>query len=147
MLFRSDVGAYIRVLINATTSSPGTTTVNTSTATSAALAMVASGTSQVFGTCGKSGAVGPSQDDCYSKYRQSGTQVGYTDPLSLSVTNGIQYWKVPVSGTYSITAIGASGSLPGSWTTGSYGAQVSGNIYLTAGSILKILVEIGRAHV
>ena len=58
-------------------------------------------------------------------------------------TQGIQEWTVPASGTYRITAKGASGGIfAGSYSEGfpGAGATVVGDISLTIGTVLKIVV-------
>ena len=54
-----------------------------------------------------------------------------------NVTNGQQYWTVPIDGTYRITATGA-----GMWDhrQGGYGASLRGDFALTQGEIIRILV-------
>ena len=89
-----------------------------------------------FTSCGVSGRNGPAQGDCNSSY--SGTEL----ESEVNVLDGIQYWIVPVTGTYSIEAWGAQG---GAGTTnggvsGGLGAYVYGEFMLTAGDELKILV-------
>ena len=89
-----------------------------------------------FNSCGVSGRLGPTQGSCNSSY--SGT----TLDSEVAVIDGIQYWTVPSSGTYSIEAWGAQG---GAGTTnggvsGGNGAYVYGEFTLQAGEELKILV-------
>ena len=55
------------------------------------------------------------------------------------ITNGIQLWTVPTTGTYRITARGAQGSAPGG-STGGRGAVMTGDFSLTAGEKIQILV-------
>ena len=82
--------------------------------------------------CGQSGRTGPNQTQCDQAY--VGTDVdGY-----VTVSGGIQYWTVPHTGTYRLTAAGASGW--GADASGGYGAQMQGDFLLNAGSTIKILV-------
>tara|TARA_Y100001970_G_scaffold1983_1_gene2359 strand:- start:214 stop:1296 length:1083 start_codon:yes stop_codon:yes gene_type:complete len=75
---------------------------------------------------------GPSQNDCDWAY-------GYD---IVNVSYGIQYWIVPESGTYTITAVGAGGGE--SECYGGYyegrGAVMIGDFDLVEGQTLKILV-------
>lgn len=59
----------------------------------------------------------------------------------VTLSGGIQYWSVPVTGTYSIQAVGATGGNQGerSVTVG-HPANMNGEFSLTAGDRLKILV-------
>ena len=78
-------------------------------------------------------------------YSNGGTVSGAL-PSWLSNTNaynvrdGYQYWTVPVTGTYQISATGASGTGTGNGNWTSYGATASGKINLVQGQVLKILV-------
>src|SRR5208282_5369720 len=82
------------------------------------------------------------------------TSTAVTEPTStpsplptttFGTTGRIVHYTVPVTGLYDITAIGASGS-PGSASTasdntkGGLGADVSGEVKLTAGEVLRIAV-------
>jgi hypothetical protein len=82
-----------------------------------------------FTTCGQTGRFGPSQSQCNATY---GNGV-------VTVTNGIQFWTVPATGTYRITAAGARG---GSSNTqaGSGGATMRGDFTLNQGDVIKLLV-------
>lgn len=82
-----------------------------------------------FDSCGKTGQTGPSQTQCDNAY------VGSTLDGEVTVTSGIQYWTVPTTGTYRITAVGAVGG-----DGGGYGASMRGDFALVAGDVLKILV-------
>jgi uncharacterized repeat protein (TIGR02543 family) len=78
-------------------------------------------------------------------YSSAGTVVT-TAPAWLSntsaynVVDGYQYWTVPVTGTYQITAYGAAGTAQTQFSYASYGANVSAKIDLIQGQVLKILV-------
>ena len=80
-----------------------------------------------FTNCGQTGRIGPSQSSCDSEY--SGTTL---DGL-VTITSGIQYWSVPATGVYTIEAVGAGES-------NASGASIQGDISLTAGEVLKIVV-------
>lgn len=76
---------------------------------------------------------------------------GYSGTLlenQVSLSNGIQLWSVPVTGSYVIEATGASGangtyysySQPLVWRLGGLGAKITGTFQLSQGVYLKILV-------
>ena len=73
-----------------------------------------------FTTLGNSGSYGPK------------TSQTYANMSNVSVTNGIQNWNVPTTGTYMITAAGA--------TSSNAGRAVTGNVFLKQGDILSIIV-------
>ena len=80
-----------------------------------------------FTNCSQTGRTGPDQSQCDSAY--SGTTL---DGL-VTVTSGYQYWTVPTTGTYSIVAVGAGANQV-------LGASIEGEVNLTAGDELKIVV-------
>lgn len=80
-----------------------------------------------FTNCGQTGRTGPSQSQCDSSY--SGTTL---DGL-VTVTDGYQYWTVPSTGTYSILAVGSG-------ENNALGASIEGDVSLTVGDELKIVV-------
>jgi len=59
-------------------------------------------------------------------------------PTSTGQTGTIRTWTVPNTGTYTIDAYGAQGG--NGMNTGGLGARIKGDVYLTAGTQLKILV-------
>ena len=85
-----------------------------------------------FTSAGATGRTGPTQSQLNSAYASTN--------LSGMVTSngGIQTWTVPVTGPYRIDLYGASGG-NASGLSG-YGARVTGNVNLTAGTVLNILV-------
>jgi hypothetical protein len=87
----------------------------------------------VFSNCGQSGRDGPSQTECENTY--FGTDLAG----AVTVNSGIQQWTVPGTATYTITALGAAGGISNSSTT-SLGASIQGDVALTAGEVLSILV-------
>lgn len=92
-----------------------------------------------FTTAGKTGRTGPS----LAELRASYDIVTYpwlldNDEFNM-LTNGIQLWTVPATGTYRITARGAQGSTPDG-TRGGRGAVMTGDFNLTAGEKIQILV-------
>ena len=94
--------------------------------------------SHTFTNCGKTGASGPTLSECRSSYSPS-----WTDNTSyFNVTgsdNGIQQWKVPATGSYTIDAYGAKAG-DGGGQTGGYGARIYGTVSLTLGDWIHILV-------
>ncbi len=87
-----------------------------------------------FTNCGQTGRTGPSQVQANATY--SGTSLDG----EVTVTSGIQYWTVPVTGTYTIEAYGAQGYSADASYSGGLGAYMSGEFSLTAGQVLKVLV-------
>jgi hypothetical protein len=88
-----------------------------------------------FTNCGATGQFGPNQTQVNTAYGSSN--------LSGSVTvqgNGIQTFTVPVTGPYRITATGAQGGSESPTKFGGRGARMIGDINLTAGTVLKIVV-------
>jgi len=98
-------------------------------------AVIYSFTSHTFTNCSATGPTGPTQAACRSAYTTSWDE----SDSNFKTISGIQYWTVPASGTYRITAIGAHGSNTSGSTLG-YGASIRGDFSLTESSILKILV-------
>jgi hypothetical protein len=98
----------------------------------------ATGTVYNFTTCGASGTSGPNQTQCNTNY--TGTTLSGFVTIN---TAGYQEFIVPVTGTYLITAYGASGGTQPEYSASvSYGALISGNITLTAGT--KLIIVIGQ---
>jgi hypothetical protein len=92
-----------------------------------------------FTHCGASGMNGPSQANCNSTY------YGTTLENSVTVSNGIQNWTVPYSGSYTIEVAGARGGYSSDATPptnqgGGYGAKMKGTFSLLAGEKIQILV-------
>lgn len=88
---------------------------------------------------GAKGKTGPNNTSEYS---------GTLLENQVSLSNGIQLWSVPVTGSYVIEATGASGangtynshSQPLVWRLGGRGAKITGTFQLSQGVYLKILV-------
>ena len=97
--------------------------------------------SHTFTNSSATGNTGPTLANCKSSYNTSWEND--TDLFNVQ-TQGIQEWTVPASGTYRITAKGASGgAYGGSGSSQGYpgaGATVVGDISLTLGTVLKIVV-------
>ena len=83
-----------------------------------------------FTTLGATGRDGPDSNALYS-----GT--GLQD---IQVKDGKQEWIVPFTGRFQVEACGASGGKGSSGAEGGRGAKVSGNVLLTKGENLIILV-------
>jgi len=77
-----------------------------------------------FTTLGTFGQFGPSSNRSYANFPWSSN--------SFSIQNGIQKWTVPSTGTYTVTAAGATSSTPGN--------VVTTNLTLTQGQVVSILV-------
>jgi hypothetical protein len=88
-------------------------------------------TSHTFTNCSATGKSGPTQTACRSAYSTTWDESN----SNFTVTAGIQYWVVPVTGRYRITAVGAGGVSPGG-----KGASMRGEFTLTGGETIKILV-------
>ena len=97
-------------------------------------------TTYVFGTCGATGATGPSQTACNLAY--SATNLN----AQVTVSGGIQQWPVPHSGKYKIEVVGAQGESPDALFVGGRGAKMVGEFQLTGGQVLQIVVgQMGTA--
>jgi len=91
-------------------------------------------TSFTFTTIGATGINGPTSLSSYGT-----TYPGYGTPYALTLTGGIQYCIVPISGIYLIIVGGAGGGTSGS-ATGGRGIIVSRTLTLNQGAIISILV-------
>jgi len=83
-----------------------------------------------FSACGGTASDGPTQAQVNSTYLSTNLA------SSVTVTGGIQYWTVPVTGNYKFSALGAQGG----GANGGLGASIEGEFTLTAGQILRILI-------
>ena len=90
-------------------------------------------TSHTFTTCGATGPNGPALVSCQTAYSSKSWAQSTSN---LNVSSGIQYWTVPVSGLYEITAAGAMGG----GSNASSGRIVRGRLVINQGTVLKILV-------
>ena len=92
----------------------------------------------LFTSANTSGNTGPNLSTATSYYTGNSFYNGNTwinNSSYYNVTNGIQYWTVPVSGQYTITAAGASGGLDVG-----LGARLTSTVSLTGGEIIRIAV-------
>ncbi|MBF4492988.1 gliding motility-associated C-terminal domain-containing protein [Flavobacterium sp. MR2016-29] len=87
-----------------------------------------------FTSAGATGRFGPTQSQVTTAY----TATTLAGAVTVN-TQGYQEWVVPVTGKYSIQAVGASG---GQQSTNEFGtgADIYGEFSLTAGTVLKIAV-------
>ena len=85
-----------------------------------------------FTNCGKNGNTGPSQQDADNEY----------GPGIVAVTNGIQQWTAPFTGTYVIESAGARGGIPLGVIDANrgLGAIVRASVSLNAGDVINIVV-------
>lgn len=101
------------------------------------------GQTYTFTNAGATGPNGPTQAQLNAAY-------GAGNPLNGQVTssNGIQLWTVPVSGTYRITVLGASGGGIGTTNNqrGGRGTSIIGEFELVQGEVIRILVGQMGAH-
>ena len=88
-----------------------------------------------FSSAGASGRLGPTQAQIDANY--SGTTL--ENKITIQ-TRGIQKWVVPMTGTYRIEAWGAQGGSTGGGFIGGKGSRIRGDINLTQGETLQILV-------
>ncbi len=95
-------------------------------------------TSHTFTTCTATGATGPTYANCTSAYSGASWATNYS---YFSTSSGIQLWTVPRTATYRITAYGArGGNGSNGGTLGGQGAKAQGDVSLTQGTQIKILV-------
>ena len=87
-------------------------------------------TVHIFTNAGATGRQGPTQTQINNAYSSTN--------LSGQVTsvNGIQYWTVPQTGTYTIEAVGAQGG----GSNGGLGATMIGDFQLNQNDVLQIIV-------
>jgi hypothetical protein len=89
---------------------------------------------RTFTTCGQTGQTGPDQQICDSEY------AGTTLDGEVTLSGGIQQWTVPASGTYIIESVGAASGIDSSSSVSGQGASIQGEVYLTQGEVLYIMV-------
>ena len=87
-----------------------------------------------FTSCGQTGKFGPSLSQCQSAY--SGDEV-LENEFNFSISNGIQSWTVPESGTYVFEI--AAPSLHQNYSNGR-GSIITSIVNLNAGEVVKIVV-------
>lgn len=84
------------------------------------------------------GRTGPTVGNLRLLYNTTGN-TWINDNAYFNAVNGVQYWTVPRTGTYTITARGAQGA-PATATGGGIGAIMQGDFSLRQGQVLQILV-------
>jgi hypothetical protein len=93
-------------------------------------------TAHTFTNCTATGQNGPTLANCTTAY-SSATWSASTS--NFDVASGIQSWKVPTTGIYTITAVGSAGGNGGNGAGGK-GMSITVTFTLTSGQILKIIV-------
>jgi hypothetical protein len=96
-----------------------------------------------FTNAGKIGPYGPTLSQVRSAYSFASWAQDTTNNYLNMTTQGIQLWKVPMTGVYSFVVVGGHGAMGTSATTGSRGGRggyLTGSITLTQGHIIKIVV-------
>jgi hypothetical protein len=129
------------------TSSANITVGDTSTGTAEVAQALYSFTSFTFTNAGATGAIntGPTRANCLASYNTTTYPWLNNTAYFNVVTQGIQLWTVPQTGTYRITAIGAAGGVSytaygGGGGVAGLGARMVSTFSLTSGQKLKILV-------
>ncbi len=98
-----------------------------------------------FTNCAQTGRTGPSAAACSVEYASAPVILD-----NLAVNAGIQSWTAPITGTYRIEAWGAAGggrSFGPQLCIGGLGGYASGDIALSAGQTIKILVGQQGGHI
>ena len=92
-----------------------------------------------FTTAGTTGRTGPSLATLRANVAYSSTSwaTDTTNNYLNMARNGIQLWTVPVTGTYTIRAVGAAGGNPGTYCRG---RDIQTSTVLTKGEVIQILV-------
>ena len=103
-----------------------------------------------FNNAGQVGREGPNLTKCRTYYAANRTNAAWTQDIANNylnmTTNGIQLWKVPATGSYTIRAAGATGGVGGGGG-GGRGIDVSLNITLLKGDVIQILCgQEGRSY-
>jgi hypothetical protein len=91
--------------------------------------------SHTFTSANKSGPIGPTIYELRNAY--AGTNWAKKDNFFNMIVQGVQRWKVPVTGNYTIRAVGASGANPRTYCRG---RDVQLKTKLKKGEILQIIV-------
>jgi hypothetical protein len=104
-------------------------------------------TTFTFTSAGVTNNIGPSLKEIQTSYASTSNGGSWTQQTSnLNVISGYQFWKVPTTGTYLITAAGATGGNATSYsnlyytTSGGRGVYVTTSNQFNAGDILTIVV-------
>lgn len=92
-----------------------------------------------FTSGGTTGRNGPSLANARNGLTGSGVDAWKNNTSFFNVIDGVQYWTVPQTGTYIISAWGAQGGTSGS-QRGGYGARIQGTFSLIEGQVIRIVV-------
>jgi hypothetical protein len=117
---------------------PTTTPTTTSIPTTTPIPMLYTFKTHTFTTAEKSGPIGPTLNEVKNAYSNA-SWAQNSDFLNMTV-QGIQEWKVPATGSYTIKAVGAKGGNAIDGNTGGKGIDISTTTILNKGEIIKILV-------
>lgn len=91
-----------------------------------------------FGTCSQTGPYGPILSDAISSYTAQPFSSNWLNNTNLfNVVSGVQFWRVPKTGTYTIRAAGARS---GPCSYGGLGRDISSTFSLSVGEWLRIVV-------
>lgn len=94
-----------------------------------------------FTNCGVTGRSGPNLTQCQNEYNN---QEILNEKYNFNVNSGFQFFEVPKTGAYTISATGAQGGNGideyGIIGTGGYGAFLKGDFDLAEGEVIKIVV-------
>jgi uncharacterized delta-60 repeat protein len=96
--------------------------------------------SHTFTTCGLTGRVGPTQAEMRAAYNTSANGNWDETYITQGQYQGYQDWKVPVSGTYEFSVMGASGYNGSGAGSAGRGARIIGRLRLVKGEIITIAV-------
>ena len=97
-----------------------------------------------FTTCDRSGQYGPTLDDCSRHYERTGSPTAsvlhYPEPASSRI-QGVQYFKVPATDWYTVTASGGRGGrgVCTRWPGLSPIVQIE-RVFLQKGTVLEVSV-------
>ena len=91
-------------------------------------------TAHTFTNAGATGRLGPTLTNVRTTYTNAGASWA-TSYLNMTSDNGIQLWTVPVTGTYTFTALGAA-----DFSTGGKGRSIQLTTTLIKGEVIRILV-------
>ena len=96
-------------------------------------------TAHTFTNAGATGRTGPTLSTVRTTYTNAGATWA-TSYLNMTSDNGIQLWTVPVTGTYTIRAVGAGGGGGAGATTFGRGIDIQLTTRLIKGEVIRILV-------
>ena len=98
-------------------------------------------TSATFTPGGATFRTGPTLAQAVSGLTGTGVDAWKNNTTYFNTSNGIQLWKVPATGVYTIDCYGAQGGRDGYYSvSGGLGARIKGSFSLTEGQILRLVV-------